>query len=351
MKKTILTAIMSLLLLFSVFLFQVSNQEVFATGETVTLGSTVTVPGTYIDSDEYSGVYGSSDLYLISKSSNSASFVLDVYVEHSLGGDSFTLTQGGSTVATNSSTTDGTYEVDVTGLSADTTYILTFDFTYETMPPGGETDSVSITFTTASAGWTVTYDSNGGSAVTAEEDIEDDDYATEPTDPTRLNYTFAGWFTDDGDFTDEWDFTTDTVTEDITLYAKWTQSVENKFTQWGRAVHTRLTAVEAPSTNTEDANYTLALTDAGKVILAGHATNAVKITIPLNSAVEFPTNTEIAVVRYLAGVVTIGTSDGATLNGVAYTTTFTLGDQYTSVAIKKVGTDAWIMTGNFEETA
>ena len=107
----------------------------------------------------------------------------------------------------------------------------------------------------------------------------------------------------------------------------------------------------APSTNTEDANYTLALTDAGKVILAGHATNAVKITIPLNSAVEFPTNTEIAVVRYLAGVVTIGTSDGATLNGEDYTTTFDLGDQYTSVAIKKVGTDAWIMTGNFEETA
>jgi hypothetical protein len=38
------------------------------------------------------------------------------------------------------------------------------------------------------------------------------------------------------------------------------------------------------------------------------------------------------------------------LNGESSTTTFDLGDQYTSVAIKKVGTDAWIMSGNFEET-
>jgi uncharacterized repeat protein (TIGR02543 family) len=241
--------------------------------------------------------------------------------------------------------TDGYIDIDMsswseakrTVSSVDATYLTNMGITWEDM--------------NATSTWTVTYDSNGGSAVTAEEDIEDGGYAEEPSDPTRSNYTFAGWFTDDDTFADEWDFETDTVTEDITLYAKWTQSVENKFTQWGRAVHARLTAVETPETETEDANYTLALTDAGKVILAGHATNAVKITIPLNSAVAFPTNTEIAVVRYLAGVVTIGTSNGATLNGVAYTTTFTLGDRYTSVAIKKVGTDAWIMSGNFEETA
>jgi len=105
-----------------------------------------------------------------------------------------------------------------------------------------------------------------------------------------------------------------------------------------------------PESSVKDSDYTLALTDTGKVILAGHATNAVKITIPLNSSVAFPTNTEIAVVRYKEGDVTIGTSSGATLNGESSTTTFDLGDRYTSVAIKKVGTNAWIMTGNFEET-
>ncbi|NCC41581.1 MAG: hypothetical protein EOM21_19610, partial [Gammaproteobacteria bacterium] len=68
--------------------------------------------------------------------------------------------------------------------------------------------------------WTVTYDSNGGSAVSPEE-VDDGELATEPTDPTRTHYTFDGWYTDDGVWTDEWDFDTDTVTEDVTLYAKW----------------------------------------------------------------------------------------------------------------------------------
>lgn len=108
-------------------------------------------------------------------------------------------------------------------------------------------------------------------------------------------------------------------------------------------------AEKYPATNTEDANYTLVLADDGKLILAGHATNAVKITIPLNSSVAFPTNTEIAVMKYLAGTVTIGTASGATLNGESSATTFEIENQYESVAIKKVGTDAWVMVGNFSE--
>jgi uncharacterized repeat protein (TIGR02543 family) len=221
----------------------------------------------------------------------------------------------------------------------DDTFADEWDFTIDTV-----TEDITLYAKWTQSSFTVTYDSNGGSAVTAEEDIEDGGYAEEPSDPTRSNYTFAGWFTDDDTFANEWDFTTDTVTEDITLYAKWTQSVENKFTQWGRAVHT---LIKAPTSEQKNTDHTLELTDAGKVILA---TNAIKITIPLNSAVAFPINTEIAVVRYSAGTVTIGTSSGATLNGESSTTTFDLGDQYTSVAIKKVGTDTWIMVGAFEES-
>jgi uncharacterized repeat protein (TIGR02543 family) len=68
---------------------------------------------------------------------------------------------------------------------------------------------------------TINYDSNGGSSVSSEI-VDDNNYATEPSDPTRTGYTFDGWFTDEDVWTDEWSFTTDTVTEDITLYAKWT---------------------------------------------------------------------------------------------------------------------------------
>ena len=43
-----------------------------------------------------------------------------------------------------------------------------------------------------------------------------------PADPVRTHYNFGGWFTDDDTFKNEWNFETETVTQEITLYAKWT---------------------------------------------------------------------------------------------------------------------------------
>ena len=42
-----------------------------------------------------------------------------------------------------------------------------------------------------------------------------------PTEPKREGYAFGGWYSDES-LTDDWNFGTDTVTEDINLYAKWT---------------------------------------------------------------------------------------------------------------------------------
>lgn len=67
--------------------------------------------------------------------------------------------------------------------------------------------------------FTVTYDSNGGSAV-ASETVDYGDTATEPADPTLAESTFDGWYIDDTTFLEAYDFT-EAVTEDITLYAKW----------------------------------------------------------------------------------------------------------------------------------
>ena len=69
--------------------------------------------------------------------------------------------------------------------------------------------------------YTVTYNSNGGSAVSSETGIYSGSVATEPADPTLSGYAFAGWYTDDGVWTDQWDFVSDTVTSDITLNAYW----------------------------------------------------------------------------------------------------------------------------------
>src|SRR5690554_520102 len=66
--------------------------------------------------------------------------------------------------------------------------------------------------------YTITFDSNGGSPVTA----ITQDYATtvsKPTDPTKAGYTFAGWYSD-SNLSTAYTFTT-MPAEDITLYAKW----------------------------------------------------------------------------------------------------------------------------------
>ncbi len=73
--------------------------------------------------------------------------------------------------------------------------------------------------------YTVTFDSKGGSAVTKLENIESGAKITKPTDPTQDGYLFAGWYKADPE-TDSnavaWNFESDTVTANVTLYAKWT---------------------------------------------------------------------------------------------------------------------------------
>jgi uncharacterized repeat protein (TIGR02543 family) len=69
--------------------------------------------------------------------------------------------------------------------------------------------------------YTVTFDSNDGSAVATITNVQSGTTITAPDTPTREGYTFAGWYKDDA-LTIEWEFATDTVTTSITLYAKWT---------------------------------------------------------------------------------------------------------------------------------
>lgn len=65
---------------------------------------------------------------------------------------------------------------------------------------------------------TVTFNSNGGSAVTAQT-VAYGGTVREPEPPTRSGYRFAGWYSDPG-LTRAWDFSW-TVTADMSLYAKW----------------------------------------------------------------------------------------------------------------------------------
>ena len=90
------------------------------------------------------------------------------------------------------------------------------------------TDKVT-TDTTLYAKWTinnytVTFNSQGGSAVTSKT-ADYNSLITAPTSPTKTGYTFGGWYKEAGCL-NVWNFSTDKITRNATLYAKWTSQVQ-----------------------------------------------------------------------------------------------------------------------------
>ena len=68
----------------------------------------------------------------------------------------------------------------------------------------------------SSASHKVTFDSNGGTAVQAQT-VKEGEKATKPSDPTKAGFELECWTKDGVAF----DFDTETITEDMTLVAKW----------------------------------------------------------------------------------------------------------------------------------
>ena len=66
----------------------------------------------------------------------------------------------------------------------------------------------------------VTFVTNGGTEI-KKIIVKTDETITKPSNPTRTGYTFGGWYTDQS-CTKKWDFEKDTVSDAMTLYAKWT---------------------------------------------------------------------------------------------------------------------------------
>ena len=66
----------------------------------------------------------------------------------------------------------------------------------------------------------VTFESNGGSAVEKLTNVDGGAKITKPTDPTKDGYIFGGWYKESS-LLNLWNFENDTVTKNITLYAKY----------------------------------------------------------------------------------------------------------------------------------
>lgn len=83
---------------------------------------------------------------------------------------------------------------------------------------------------TVSEGCLVRFESNGGSEV-PDQTVALGGKVTKPTDPTKDGLYFAGWYSDI-DLQNQWDFGKDTVTGNMTLYAKWTNEAPIHSFNW-----------------------------------------------------------------------------------------------------------------------
>ncbi|MDE7395673.1 MAG: InlB B-repeat-containing protein, partial [Clostridiales bacterium] len=138
-----------------------------------------------------------------------------------------TLNAGDGTVTP--ATYQVTYAAEVGELPTPTLTGYTFTGWYTAATEGTKIESDTVwnytTVLTLYARWTlteytVTFDSQGGSAV-ASATAHYDETIDKPTDPTREGYTFGGWYKEAA-CTTAWDFENDTITGNVTLYAKWT---------------------------------------------------------------------------------------------------------------------------------
>ncbi|MDR2808009.1 MAG: InlB B-repeat-containing protein, partial [Spirochaetaceae bacterium] len=87
-------------------------------------------------------------------------------------------------------------------------------FFFTACPQSGEDED------TTPATFTVTFNVNGGSAVAPISDVASGAKISKPADPAKKDSTFVGWYKEAA-LTTAWNFNSDTVTADITLYAKW----------------------------------------------------------------------------------------------------------------------------------
>jgi hypothetical protein len=97
--------------------------------------------------------------------------------------------------------------------------------------------------------------------------------------------------------------------------------------------------------NAQTGDYTLVLADKGKVLRI-NSDSARIVTIPLNSSVAFPIDTEIAILRYGTGTVDIAATAGVNL--YSKNSEKAISGQYGSVALKKIATDDWVLVGSLE---
>lgn len=122
---------------------------------------------------------------------------------------------------------------------------------YGTLQQYGETPEIKsgwiIWFNHIETRYRITFETNGGTSV--EDVIVVDGEMTIPANPTKEGYTFAGWYQDSA-LTKPFNLASDTVTANMTLYAKWSEgsgSTEEEYYTIAEIIELCKDFVESPS--------------------------------------------------------------------------------------------------------
>ncbi len=98
----------------------------------------------------------------------------------------------------------------------------------------------------------------------------------------------------------------------------------------------------AQTFNNQTNDYTLVLTDAGKIVELNKGT-AVTLTVPANASVAFPIGSRVDVAQQGAGQVTVSAAGGVTIRA---TPGSKLRAQYSGATLVKRATDEWFLFGD-----
>ena len=143
----------------------------------------------------------------------------------------------------------------ITGVGAGTTNIIM------TGSQSGLYKYLEVTVAPApTTSWTVTFNANGGSldnGASSTRTVDDGDVVGALPTASKPNYRFFGWYTDDGTFYTEV-YPEETVTADITYYAKWVEDTSSFPIEWAEINECIFTGAAVTGTycgNTSSSQY------------------------------------------------------------------------------------------------
>lgn len=143
----------------------------------------------------------------------------------------------------------------ITGVGAGTTNIIM------TGSQSGLYKYLEVTVAPApTTNWTVTFNANGGSldnGASRTRTVDDGDVVGALPTASKANYRFFGWYTDDGTFYTEV-YPEETVTADITYYAKWVEDTSSFPIEWAEINECIFTGAAVTGTycgNTSSSQY------------------------------------------------------------------------------------------------